>query len=386
MKQADKKRKILFVMTKLHSGGGERVMVDLMNYLVSYGHTVYLMVMKKEGMYTAEISPEIITIDLNTNRFVGMFWKLVRFLKKERPDIIFSSYIHLNPLIIAANYLSRAKAKTVIRVGIPLSIVFKKFSSFKDKYILTFLTRILYRGADTIIAVSKGIADDVVFVTGVDRQIIEVFYSPKNIDSIRNRSEEYVPKIFNERTGPFILCVGRLVPQKDGQTLIEAFELFRQKNIGHLIIVGDGSERKRLEKLVSDKNISEYVSFEGNQNNPYAYMKNADVFVLSSRWEGLPNVLIEALICGVPIVATDCPYGSREIIAPETEYTNRLSDKIEIGSRGILVPISSPGLLADAIMSSLLNKKQKVKNVHNTFSFEEVMKKYTNIFYDKQKN
>jgi len=375
MKQADKKRKILFVMTKLHSGGGERVMVDLMNHFVSRDHIVYLAVMKKGGMYATEVSPKIIMVYFDTDRFVGMFWKLVRLMKKEKPDVVFSSYVHLNPLIVAVNYFSRVKAKTVIRVGIPLSVVFKNFSSFKDKYILAFLTRILYKRADTIIAVSKGIADDVASVTGVSRKNIKVIYSPKNIDNIRKRSEEYVPKIFNERTGPFILHVGRLVPQKDVETLIKAFALFRQKNKGHLIIVGDGSDKEKLEKLILDRNISEYVSFEGSQNNPYVYMKNADVFVLSSRWEGLPNVLIEALICGVPVVATDCPYGSREILAPETDYKKQLIDEIEKTSRGILVPISSPSLLSQALEEPK-NTETRKPVMYNEFSIENVMKEY----------
>jgi len=365
-------------MTKLHSGGGERVMVDLMNHFVSSGHTVYLAVMKKGGMYTTEVSQKIIIVDFDTGRFVGMFWKLVHFLKKERPDVVFSSYIHLNPLIIAANYFSRVKAKTVIRVGIPLSIVFKNFSSFKDKYVLTFLTKILYKRADTIIAVSKGIADDVASVTGVSRKNIKVIYSPKNIDNIRNRSKEYVPKIFNECTGPFILHVGRLVPQKDVETLIKAFSLFRQKNEGHLIIVGDGSDKEKLEKLVSDKNISEYVSFEGNQNNPYVYMKNANVFVLSSRWEGLPNVLIEALICGVPVVATDCPVGgSREILEPNATNKNQLDDLLKRVDSGFLVPIRSEVVMSEAMVDILSEKHFKF--YPERFSTTRIMGLYDNI-------
>ena len=378
MKQADKKRKIFFVMTKLHSGGGERVMVDLMNHFVSSGHTVYLVVMKKGGIYATEVSPDVMIVDLDTDRFFGMFWKLVRLIKKERPDVVFSSYIHLNPLIIAANYLSGAKAKTVIRVGIPLSIVFKNFSSFKDKYILTFLTKILYKRADTIIAVSKGIADDVTSVTGVDRNTIKVIYSPKNINYVRNRSKEYVPRVFNKRTGPFILHVGRLVEQKDVETLIKAFALFRLKNEGHLIIVGDGSERKRLEKLVLDKNISEYVSFEGSQKNPYVYMKNSDVFVLSSRWEGLPNVLIEALICNVPIVATDCPMGgSREVLAPNATDKKQFVDFPKKLDSGFLVPIRSEVSMSAAIVDILSEKH--LKFYPERFSATKIMGLYDNI-------
>lgn len=350
-------KKIAFFMTSLHTGGGERVMIDLANHLVSLGEDVSIVVMKRSGSFQSRIAKKVRIVDIDTNRFVRAFVRCVIYLRKEKPDVVFSSYIHFNLVMLIALFFSGVRARSIIRIGIPLSVVFAKLTSFTDRVIVPLLTRILYPMADVVWVVSKGIADDVSKVAHLSREKITVIYNPKNAKEIQERAHQQKPEVFSKTDGPFIVSAGRFTAQKDFPTLIQAFSIVHKEIGGHLVLLGDGSVRTEIETMVTNLDLDQYVSFEGNQENPFAYMKHADVFALSSRWEGLPNVLLEALACGTPIVATDCPSGGpREILAPETDYRVRLKGTIEKTATGYLVPVGDAALLATAIKYILQHK------------------------------
>lgn len=335
-------------MTSLGLGGGERVSVDLMNILAEKGHQVFLIVMEYEGLYKESISSRVVVHDLHTKKISYAFFKFFTLLIKIKPKTIFASSVHLNVLVIFAKIISFSNMKVIIRIGSPFSLLFQEYKSFKDKYILFRLTKWLYKYASTIICVAECVKKDLQTFVSVLPERLVVMYSPKNREEIIQKSQEQQPVIFREKEGPFFLYVGRLTSAKDPGTLLEAFNLFkRDGHKGTLLFIGNGGLRDSLEEKTKHYSLDNSVVFLGAQKNPYTYMKHATCVVLSSTSEGLPNVLLEALILEKPVVATDCfPGGAREVMLGKIEQIN----KIEENSLGIMVPVRDPQTLKDALV------------------------------------
>jgi glycosyltransferase involved in cell wall biosynthesis len=208
---------------------------------------------------------------------------------------------------------------------------------------LPFLIRHFYGWADAIVAISGGVADDVARVTRIPRGHIQVIYNPVVTPGFRKKAEAPLEHPWFEAGGPPVLLgVGRLCPQKDFSTLIQAFAQARKERSARLLILGEGRDRPALEAMVRELGLEQDVALPGFIENPYPYMVRASLFVLSSRWEGLGNVLVEAMYCGVPLVATDCPHGPREILVD--------------GKYGTLIPVGDAGALARAIQAGLNGK------------------------------
>lgn len=357
-------------MTSLQMGGGEKVSVDLMNELISLGYSVHLAVMKYEGIYKNSLSSEVVVHDLKTNRISMTFLYLVRLVFSIRPHKVFASSIHLNPLVIIVSLLRFKKTKAVIRIGSPFSLLFQEYKSWKDKYILLWITKFLYRYADTIICVAESIRDDLRSFVYVKKEKVIVAYSPKESEKIIQKSEEYKPSIFSEKEGPFFLFVGRLTKAKDPATLLSAFALFKSEGRkGTLLFVGDGGLRQNLLIMTQESSLEKDVVFLGPQDNPYVYMKNSDVVVMSSVSEGLPNVLLEALILKKMVVSTDCfPGGAREVLDPKTIHQNGILS----GENGYLVPISNPKLLKEVLALSL-SHPDKSTGLPQKFTHKKLM-------------
>jgi glycosyltransferase involved in cell wall biosynthesis len=202
------------------------------------------------------------------------------------------------------------------------------------------LARHFYPRADAIIAVSNGIADDLAQVTGLPRERITTIYSPVITPELQEKARAPLDHPwFAQGSPPVLLGVGRLVPQKDFPTLLKAFARVRAVRKARLVILGEGIRRMELETLVRELGVAADVTLPGFVANPFPYMAGASVFVLSSAWEGLPGVLIEAMACGCPVVSTDCPSGPAEIL--------------DGGAYGPLVPVGNDEALAKAILSVL---------------------------------
>jgi glycosyltransferase involved in cell wall biosynthesis len=202
------------------------------------------------------------------------------------------------------------------------------------------LVRRSYPRADGIAAVSAGVADDLAGVLGLPRHRVQVINNPVIVPELSTMMEQPCehPWFVGDHP-PVLLAVGRLSPQKDFECLLRAFATVRAETDARLMILGEGPERARLESLVTELGLTGDVELPGWVGNPYPYMARSDLFVLSSRWEGLPTVLIEALFCGLRIVATDCPSGPQEIL--------------DGGRYGALVPVGDHAALAAAIIASL---------------------------------
>jgi glycosyltransferase involved in cell wall biosynthesis len=197
-----------------------------------------------------------------------------------------------------------------------------------------------YPWADRITAVSEGVADDLAQAAGIPRERIQVIYNPVVTPEFKAKTEAPLDHPwFAPGEPPVVVGAGRLTIQKDFPALIRAFARVRQARPARLLILGEGEERSALEAVVRQLGVERDVSLPGFVSNPYPYMRRAALFVLSSRWEGLPGVLIEAMYCGARLVATDCPSGPREILAD--------------GRYGQLVPVGDVAALADAVRAGL---------------------------------
>ena len=206
--------------------------------------------------------------------------------------------------------------------------------------LLRYTLGIVYPWADHIIAVSRGVAREVQRLTGLPDDRVTTIYNPVVGPCIARLAAEPVDHTWvADAHVPLILAVGRLTVQKDYPTLIRAFARVRAVRAAHLVILGEGRQRHKLEKLVQEFSLEADVALPGHVDNPFAWMSKAAVLVLPSAWEGLPCVLIEALACGCPVVSTDCPSGPREIL--------------EDGAIGPLVPVHDDRALAAAILMVL---------------------------------
>jgi glycosyltransferase involved in cell wall biosynthesis len=198
----------------------------------------------------------------------------------------------------------------------------------------------VYPLADGIVTVSRGVAEDLAAYAGIPLERIRVIYNPVVSEGLLQAARQPIRHpLFVDNQCPLILGAGRLTEQKDFFTLIKAFDIVRRKIPSRLVILGDGEERSNLENLIRSRGLQDMVDLPGFEINPFAFMKRASVFVLSSKWEGLPNVLIQALICGCPVVSTDCLSGPAEILKG--------------GEYGHLVPVGDVEAIAVAIEAVL---------------------------------
>jgi len=202
------------------------------------------------------------------------------------------------------------------------------------------MMRLLYRTADVLVAVADAVASDLSEITGVPKESINIIHNPVDAHEILELSREEVDiPWFSPGAPPVVISVGNLWPHKDHQTLIKAVRLARRRRPLRLILLGEGPQRPALEKLTRELNLEEDVLLPGFVENPYSWMARARVFVLPSRWEGLPTALIEAMVCGITPIATNCPGGSAEILGH--------------GRYGILTPVGDATAMAEAILDTL---------------------------------
>lgn len=333
------KQKIALFLPSLRGGGAERMMTNLARGLSEQGLKVDLVLAKAEGPYLSQVPPEVRVVDLHSDRVLRSLPELVRYIRRERPEAILSALDHANVVTIWARKLSRVRCRVVVSVRSTLSRAIAHDADLRGRLIPN-LIGIFYPWADEVVTVSSGVADDLAKTTGLQRERIQVIYNPVvTPDLIEKAKESLENPWFAPGEPPVILSVGRLTKAKDHPTLIRAFARVRREHSARLMILGEGEDRPKLEALIRELDLEEDVSLPGFVDNPYAYMARASVFVLSSAWEGLPSVLIEAMAVGTPVVSTDCPSGPAEIL--------------EGGQWGRLVPVGDVEEMAAAIIATL---------------------------------
>jgi glycosyltransferase involved in cell wall biosynthesis len=317
-------------------------MLNLACAFAGQGHDVDLVLMQAEGPYLAQVPPSIRVVDLGARRLLSGIPAAIAYLRQVRPAALISvSNSDLNVVAVLARLLAGVSTRLVLNVQTNLSQEFQKLSRGKVKRKLTpQLVRWFFPWADAIVPVSAGVAEDLVSAFGLPKERIQVIHNPIVTSALLERSTRPVDHPwFAPGEPPVVLGVGRLTQQKDFPTLIRAFALVKQSCPARLVILGEGEERPHLEALVRELGVGEDVALPGFADNPYAYMAGASAFVLSSVWEGLPTVLVEAMAVGTPVVSTDCPSGPIEIL--------------ENGQYGPLVASGDVRGLADAIVNTL---------------------------------
>jgi glycosyltransferase involved in cell wall biosynthesis len=349
-------------------GGAERVVANLTQSLVQRGLSVHLLLARAHGQMLVDIPPSIRIVDFGQNHVICTLPYLLNYVHTERPAILISFLTHANLVALWAVHLAHTQTKVIVSDHIVVSRHAEATPGVKED-LLPRLARIFYRRANAIIAVSQGVADDLVNNIGVSRNKTHVIYNPIVTPALLEKMQ-IVPSHpwFVPGTPPVVLAVGRLTAQKDYPALLRTFALARQEREMHLLILGEGEKRFELEGMVRSLGLENDVQMPGFVSNPYVYMARASVFVLSSAWEGLPSVLIEALACGAPIVSTDCPSGPAEIL--------------ENGKYGKLVPVGDPDAMARAILATLdsIPDRRLLQQRAQVFSLETVTSQYIDLF------
>ena len=329
----------------LECGGVERITVNMAQHLVSQGHRVDLLLRVATGEFLAEIPAGVRVVELGRSHARALF-RLVGYLQCERPRSLLTLMYPQNEIGLLARWLAGTRVRTLVSVRSMLSgqqeVVDFRWPLVRRIHAhgVRLLARCCYPYADGVVTVSDGAASDIAHLTGLPLSRITVIRNPVIRPQLFSRAAERVTHPWLTGDGPpVILGVGRLHRIKDFTTLIKAFSLVRAQREARLVILGDGPERNSLLQLARERGVAADVDLPGFTGNPYPAMRAAAVLALTSRFDALPGVLIEALALGVPIVATDCPSGPREILRD--------------GRYGELAPVGDAAGVAAAILRVL---------------------------------
>jgi glycosyltransferase involved in cell wall biosynthesis len=352
-------RHIAIFIYALTGGGAQRRTLTLANGFAERGHRVDLVVVRGEALLTPELSPAVhlVALDCGWGRLLPLVCKyiaqrgiqtaastfaLARYLRRERPDVVMSAASHVNLVSVLARRLARARVPLVLRASNHPSGNSKLWPAAERpvRLFLKWMASRVYPWADAVIAVSGGVAQEIADLTALPKERITTIYNPTLTPDLQRKADASVDHPWLAADAPpVVLGAGKLKVQKDFGTLVKAFARVRSERRARLVILGDGGQHASLETLARKLGVADDVALVGHVDNPLAWMKAASVFVLSSAWEGLPGVLIEAMACGCPVVSTDCPSGPAEIL--------------DGGKYGPLVPVADDRALATAIVSVL---------------------------------
>lgn len=341
-------------------------MIRLANGLLERGHHVEMLVLSDHGPYRSELDSRIHLVNLGVNRAWRAILPLSRYLRSHQPKVLLSAIFHVNFSAIVARWLSRSGTQIVISEHNTLDLIRSSVGYLRWLVFKLALTA-TYPHADSVICVSEGVATGLISARPQLKGKISVVGNPVVTDEvIRMSLEPVLHPWLAEGQPPLILAAGRLIPAKGFDILIDAFIHVLTVQPAKLLILGDGPEKVALQGRIDERGLSSHVSLYGFCPNPYAWMRQANLFVLSSRHEGLPGVLIEAMACGCKVVATDCPYGPREIL--------------EGGRLGRLVPTGDALALGNAIVAALASSHNPDTSKRaNDFHISSVIQQYEKV-------
>jgi glycosyltransferase involved in cell wall biosynthesis len=331
---------IAILLVAAAGGGAERAMIGVANILVHQGYAIDIVLVRKSGPFLGEIDPAIRVVDLGAGKVRRTLWPLNRYMRKARPGLLISALHATDPFALLGKALFRwPGSKVHISVQNAPSASAGGSSELLAR-LWPGVLRHLSRFAASLNAISDGVARDVEAITGKPEGSIAVIHNPVDIPRATAMAAEPPNHPWlRDKTVPVLLAVGRLTMQKDFPTLLRAHARLRVTRDVRLVILGEGEDRASLEALVRELGTADSVAMPGFDTNPFAAMAAADVFVLSSRWEGFANVVAEALASGAKVVSTDCPSGPAEIL--------------ENGRYGTLVPIQNVEALAAAMGAAI---------------------------------
>jgi len=355
------KSKVCIILPSFAVGGAEKVVMQLANHL---NFRICLIVLNSSGDLNRYVSSGIDVHCLNKKHLHHCFPEILKLIKRLQPNVIFSTNSHINVAILCLKLFLPRNIKFIIRESNVPSINLN--FGMKGKFI-KLLYNFVYKYADAIICPGNGIKNDLEKNFSVNRSRIYVIPNPINYGEITGKLSEF--KIERPKNLHALIASGSLTKQKGFDLLIKAMSLLVTKmNNVHLTILGAGREMKNLRNLITNERLENAIDLHGYENNVYPFFSAADLFILSSRWEGMPNVVLESLACGTPVVAFNCPGCIEEIIDTEKQ--------------GRLVPAGDISRLANTIEEML---KQKMRDKGQSllpirFDIQSVASRYNDLF------
>lgn len=356
----------IFLMD-LQGGGAEKVMLNIANGLAAKGLEIDLVLAQTKGEYVKQISAQVNLVELSCTRLISALPALASYLKQNRPKALLSALEDTNIVAILAKLLANSSSRLVVTVHNHLGHEIVHSKNLKRK-LVPYLLRWIYSYADAVVGVSQGVVDNLVDFGVAKHKTFKIYNPIITPDLIEKLGSQIKQPLFELNQRPIILGVGRLTKQKDFQTLILALKAVRKILPAQLVILGDGEDKAHLLNLTHQLDLQDAVTFLGFVSNPYVFMREADVFVLSSAWEGFGNVLVEAMFSGTSVVSTNCESGPTEILAD--------------GEYGHLVEVGHAEAMAQAIVDTLQRKiisAEALKQRASIFSLENSLTKYMEL-------
>lgn len=366
---------ICIVLPSLSGGGAERLHINLIKDWLENGHDVTLISLlkadEKEDI-TSLVPTKCSLIRFEKERLRDSIPMIIKHFLFNKYDVILAAIWPVTVITIIASILSFQNSKIFISEHTTLSISRDRELNIPE-YVIKISSSIFYRFAKGIIAVSKGVRDDISKLSKIDKNKIKVIYNPAAIGIKKppeNLINDYKEKLWKGRQSLKILAVGTLKVQKGFDVLIDAIDMLEEtyKHRVQLTILGEGPERKNLTDQIIRLKLEKVIFMPGFQIDPYPWFFSANLFVLSSRWEGFGNVIVEALEAGLPVVSTNCLSGPSEILRD--------------GEFGELVSIEDPQDLSDAIARSLAREHDKQDLILRAkdFSIPKISMQYLDFF------
>lgn len=368
-----KKKKIVFFLPNLNGGGAQNVFIRLFNNIDRTQYCVTLVVaIGTSGELHSNVIYKNEIVFLNGKRLLFTLFRYVGYIRKSKPDVILCtmSYVHIfNGLSIL---LSRYKKVSIFREANTIkenNSGYKKNKLLKNIYI--WMMRFFYKRATHVIANSCDIAEDLNYYGVVPYNQVVIVPNPVIDNQFLDREKEKINELWlPKKNKKMILSVGSFRASKNFPMLIEAFSIVKKEiKDCYLVIIGEGGMREEYEKQIDELGVKNDVFLPGFINNPLPFMRNCEVFVSSSSWEGMPNVLIEAIAVGAKVVATDCP-GATSVLLENEKY-------------GSLTPINNVQMLADNIAKAIVKEKinsEVNKDFREKYSVKSILRKYEDLF------
>jgi len=360
--------RIVFVMPNLAGGGAERVMITVLRHLDRSRFEPILMTVDLSGPYVASIPENVQVVNLHSGRVRHAWRKMIKEINRLQPDVVMSTMDYMNLAVLAGKMAYAQKPRIIVREANTPTLAIGALGFLKRVMFKT-LYRLLYTKADGIIVQSEGMKQDLLdFLPSLSPNKVIRIYNPLDVTTVLRQAGKK-EDAFLPSSPKQIVAAGRLTYQKGFDLLLSAFAQVAQivQDV-RLTILGEGPLEAELKAQARALGIEERVCFLGFQRNPYAFLAQADLFVLPSRWEGFPNILLEALACGCRVVATDCPSGPREILQ-QNQY-------------GLLVEPEQVAALANGMIGVLCGEITFASGRERALAFEakQVVRAYEQVF------
>lgn len=360
----------------MNDGGAEKVFSELCNYLFLKKYDINLVLGDSVGENLPRLNKSIKIVDLKTKKISRSIPKLVKFLLRNKPKVAISAMTHCNLALIISCLIYRLITNNKIRIIVseraPISFLFPTKNSLFNRLIIL-LVKFFYRYSDYIIAVSKGIKEELINYYGAEENKVKVLMNPVQLINYSDQNYKIRPHNWFSQSIPVGISIGRLSEEKGFETLLNVIKRVNEKVQYRHIICGIGKDYNKLIKIAKKLKITENVFFAGYIKDIFLWLKYSDVFVLTSKWEGCPNVILESLASGTPVISTDCPYGPRELL--------------ENGKWGKLTKIDSVDELSNEIINTINKsffKHEEVREyLENNFSKIVIFKQYEKLMFNK---